>query len=811
MLRLWIVVFVFLGGYLSAQLPSNSIGNNPSSQRWSQINTERVQVVFPNGQEESGLRVAQLINFLWDHETPTIGQKKHKVSIFLQGGRTLSNGLVTVGPFRSEFYQTPPQFANSTSYLDLLTIHEYRHVQQFANATQGVTKLAKNIFGSWAWGGMMALALPRWYFEGDAVVAETIFSRSGRGRLPSFNMQYYAWYDAQKEVGYEKASAGSLQEYVPDWYPLGYHMLTYGQQKYGDDLWKKVAEDAVKYKGLFVPFAKSIKRHTGLTTKELYRNTMSDGLKKWKENTQGAKSYIAVNKVSKHTVTNYTTPIPWVRSLIVEKSSYDQIGAFYKIDPHGNESKIVDHGVLIDGVFSSLSLDNNKLCWAELGFDPRWRYRQWSNIYIYDAVSQEKKQLTSKTRYFSPALRSKVNKILAVEITPEQVNQLVIINSTTGEKELILENKQNYLLSHPQWISDEEVVVIASKNEESHILSFNLRSKVNTSLSTPSPHQLSHIHVHDGDIFFAASFGIFNNIYVLRKEDQSIHRITNSKVGAFQPNVNSEGVLYFSEFSARGFDIKKINLNEHIPVLYEPYIRISKRSQSDEEYTILEDLPVKDFKIEKYNKWSGLLRPHSIVAEINDPFATVKVLSDNKFSTMSAEVGATLNYNEDEWTYYAGLRYAEFYPIINASYAKSYRSSFLFNFQGLTDTSLVQTFYVERWSENRITSGVTLPYNFSKGNMSNNLSLRANYQYATIDVEGRFDDPETPRDTFAFGEQGRQRLSSIYQKPFSNGSISTLDVSFSLSMIQRRALQHIQPRLGFVFFQDYVRILQIII
>ncbi|MEL6123675.1 MAG: hypothetical protein AAFR14_08120, partial [Bacteroidota bacterium] len=426
-MRLLVISFILLTTtVLSAQLPQNSIGNNPTGQKWSQISNERVQVVFPRGQEESGLRVASLVDRLWHFDTLTIGKRTDKVSIFLQGERVLSNGLVTVGPFRSEFYQTPSQFANSTEYIDLLTIHEYRHVQQFSNATQGITKLVKNTLGSWGWGGMMALALPRWYFEGDATIAETAFSRSGRGRLPSFSMQYYAWYDAGIKYGFEKTSARSLKDYTPDWYPLGYEMLTYGRRHHGPMLWHRVATDAVNYRGLFYPFYRGIKRYTGLSIHELYKNTMEDGLDRWAQMTANAEEYTRVSPPATATVSDYTTPTPWYKSLVVSRRSFDEIAAYYRIDPDGSMSKLIEHGILTDQEFGTLSIVGNKMCWAELGFDPRWRFRQSSDVFVYNFIKDSKERITSKERYFSPVFSPDARTIAVVEITPEQENQIVI-------------------------------------------------------------------------------------------------------------------------------------------------------------------------------------------------------------------------------------------------------------------------------------------------------------------------------------------------------------------------------------------------
>ena len=116
----------------------------------------------------------------------------------------------------------------------------------------------------------MATALPRWYFEGDAVIAETSLTEGGRGRFPEFNMEYHTLVHEGIHYGYEKAGARSLKDYVPTWFPLGYNILSYGREKFGAGLWRDVVDDAVRYRGLTYAFSKSLDKRTGLRPSDMY-------------------------------------------------------------------------------------------------------------------------------------------------------------------------------------------------------------------------------------------------------------------------------------------------------------------------------------------------------------------------------------------------------------------------------------------------------------------------------------------------------------------------------------------------------------
>ena len=57
---------------MDAQLPQNPIGSNPLSLKWRQINTDRVQVIYPTPLESAAQRVANIVDFMWEMEEKSI-------------------------------------------------------------------------------------------------------------------------------------------------------------------------------------------------------------------------------------------------------------------------------------------------------------------------------------------------------------------------------------------------------------------------------------------------------------------------------------------------------------------------------------------------------------------------------------------------------------------------------------------------------------------------------------------------------------------------------------------------------------------
>jgi hypothetical protein len=115
----------------------------------------------------------------------TLGDRLKKINIVLQNQTVIGNGYVGLGPYRSEFYMTPAvnNFdQGSVGWADALAIHEYRHVQQFNNFRNGISKLMKVLFGEEGYALAINASIPDWFYEGDAVYSETVLSQQGRGR-----------------------------------------------------------------------------------------------------------------------------------------------------------------------------------------------------------------------------------------------------------------------------------------------------------------------------------------------------------------------------------------------------------------------------------------------------------------------------------------------------------------------------------------------------------------------------------------------------------------------------------------------------
>src|SRR5690554_4028184 len=186
---------------------------SPPSVKWRQINTPKYQLIYPVEVEKDAQYLANFLDKSMGSIAASIRTNPRKISIILRNQSVRSNGFVQLSPRRSEFLMTAPQHSDPSNWLESLAIHEYRHVVQIDKLTP---KPPFELIGLAYFG----IALPTWFYEGDAVGIETLLINSGRGRLPSFEMPLRANTLSGRNYSYQKNYLGSLKDITSSHYEL---------------------------------------------------------------------------------------------------------------------------------------------------------------------------------------------------------------------------------------------------------------------------------------------------------------------------------------------------------------------------------------------------------------------------------------------------------------------------------------------------------------------------------------------------------------------------------------------------------------
>jgi len=717
-----VYTFIFFMLIYSAANAQTTLPNLPPSIKWQQINTPHFKIIYPQGFETQGLRMANTMEHLYEPVSNSLNANPRKIPIILQNQHAVSNGFVTLGPRRSEFYSMAPQnynFAGTNDWLDMLAVHEFRHVVQYDKSRTGFTKFVGYLLGEYSRNATASGSVPSWFWEGDAVGTETALTHSGRGRFPNFSKEFRANLLEKGSFNYSKQYLRSYKDFIPNHYVLGYHFSTYIKNNYGS----KAMEDIVEktWNVPFIPFKYSfaMEKATGKKMPQLY-NQMMDELKvKWQSQiaTESLTDYQTLTTRKTPRFTNYTYPQPIDGGgVLVLKSGLDDIPQFVSVDPDTKEEqKEFVLGPLNNPGFVSVA--GNTVVWTEYRYDPRWLTRSYSVVNSYNLATKSFKQLTSKSRYSGAAISPDRTKIVVVETTEDYANRLVILNAHSGEVIKKIENENNGFYSMPRWDdTGNSIVVLNQFNQKKGVLLIDYNSGSKKLLLNYSYEHIGSPIKYKNYLIYNSGYSGIDNIYALDLASLKKYRITSAKYGASNPAISADGKsIIYNNFTVKGDDIVSAPF---IPSNWTPIEQVKNGDiklygplvEMEHNEDVLLHVPEKKYETERYRKkpfnvhsWGPLFTGSLTEIELG-------VYSKNVLSTTDIFLGADFD-NIGNIKGITKVSYQGLYSIIDvsASYGKRVSdrvSSFIQN-----DTTIV-TVKEENltWNESTVKAGLRFPW-----------------------------------------------------------------------------------------------------
>lgn len=755
-LPVWILL-LFLTTGLSAQ----QFGGNPPSLKWRQINTDTARVIFPAGLESQAQQVAAIVNTLSNTTVTTIGGRRQKINIVFENQTIIPNGYVSLAPFRSEFQLTPEQNSfdlGSLPWHEMLAIHEYRHVQQYNNYRVGLSRAFYYLFGEGGQALANSLAIPNWFWEGDAVYQETLVSDQGRGRLPYFFNGYHALWAGDKRYSWMKLRNGSLRDYVPDWYPLGYMMVAYGRERYGDQFWKKVTLDAAAFSGLFYPLQKSIEKYAGISFLQFRWNALDH----FRRQTSDQPDEYA--RAHRHFVADEAFPQLTAKDeLLYMRSSYKRIPAFMIRDPRGRDIRLGTRAVSIDNYFS---YRNGKAVYAAYESDPRWSWRDYSVIRVLDLSTGEDTKITSRSRYFAPDISADGRQIVAVEESTDGACMLHLLDSHTGAVEQVIPNRDALFYTYPKFRPDGKIVS-AVRNTKGEMALAVLDSRDGSAVYlTPFSFQtIGYPSVDRDTIWFTASRDGRDQVFAAaggRLFKVSLPE-TDPATGqyAFQA---SGGKYAWMDFTAVGY---ALNTTDGGKTRLEPL--------SDEQWDrplvvqgidslergpahLLDRIGAGNYPVSRYPANFRLLNFHSWRPYINDPNYMFSLVSQNVLNTLQSEFYVAYNRNEQYKEIGADATYGALFPWIDAGW------DYIFDRNTLVRSGKLF------WNEMDSYAGFSVPLDLIRGKSSTSLQFGTDLVYERQYFTGLYKDSlkddgfAYARSFLSFSHQIQQAQLQIYPR-----------------------------------------------
>ncbi|MFD2571887.1 hypothetical protein ACFSUS_14680 [Spirosoma soli] len=793
----------WLFGLLSLTATAQSLpilDQNPASLHWYRLKTPHFRVVYPDGFDSTAQRTAQRLEQLYEPTSASLERKPRPISVVLQNQTTNSNGFVTLYPRRSEFFAIPPQdpgLLGTYDWLDLLAVHEYRHVVQNEKALQGYGRFLYTFLGN---SGLFfpLLTVPDWFAEGDAVSNETLLSTSGRGRIPNFDLGMRANLLAGKRFDYPKAVGGSYRDNVPSHYVLGYFLTTYLKRTYGPDAWSRVLNR--NYRRFPWPFAfsASIKDETGLRTEDLYRKTMDDITEIWQKQQEQLKitpvtvfeKQAEKQETKRPVFTSYQHPQFLTDSTVLcVKSGLGDTPRLVILGKNKPEQTIFVQGFINDP--DMLSATPTKVCWIEFGYDPRWRQRIYSNIRCLDLKTQTLTRLTHRARYTAVALSPDNTKLIVVENTERYKTHLLVLDARNGTVLKALPNPENEFYQHPRWQDNRTIVTVSLKSGKKTIQTIDTESNARTNLLTPANDNISHPQPWGNYIFFNSPRSGIDNIYAVNTQSKQVFQVTSRPLAAYHATVSPSGTrLAFDDFTANGYQIADMPLNptDWKPVVsqqtsvgggpplryfgslprLEPGAALGRRILADSVAATTPYIPT------RFRRLANAINVYSWGPTVGSTGQALSVGLSSQDILSTTQIGAGYTYNQSErvGNFFANLSYQGLYPIVDVSFQSGNRNTVIPIDRRLPYDSVRS----DRWQYNQLTAGFRLPLQLTQSKYSQSLSLSAYYNY--LHITG-YELPVRYSNEVGFA-----------------GSLNTMLYGFSYSRILRQSQRDVAPRWG---------------
>lgn len=722
------------------------LDQNPPDLRWQQVRTPHFRVLFPAGSDAAAQYTARRLEQAHAAGTQSLGVQARPLTVVLQTQTTVSNGFVTFLPRRAELFVVPPQDMSlgTLDWLDQLVVHEFRHVGQFDKARQGLGRVLVPLLGDGAL-GVMSIGVPPWFFEGDAVGTETALTRSGRGRIPSFDVGLRANLLSGRRYSYQQAVNGSFRHQVPNWYTLGYFLTSYVKNHYGPDAWDRVLDHYYRFPFYPFSFSAGIRRVTGLRVEQVYQRSMQEADSVWRGQQQHQSLTPAqdlAGQAPEKIYTNYQYPQYLTDSTVLAlKSGLGDIAQWVRLGRHGREEKVFVPGLV--NLPEGLSVAAGRAVWPEYQPDPRWGQRIFSELRVLDLATGRLTRLTRRSRYTSAALSPDGQRLVATATDSAYRHRLVVLDAGTGAVLHELPNPRNRLLLQPRFLPDGQRVVAvvlgpAGKSLELLDLSTGaarvLLPPANVNLSNPQPWQ-------DYVLYNSPQSGV-DNVHAVRISTGQTFQVTSRPLGAYHAAVAPDGRhLAFHDFRAQGSRIVEMPLDAAAWTPVAPPAADPERLYSaalaatDPGAPLLRpQLAAPDsagrFAVRPYRPLAHAFHVFSY-GLVQSPAGTglsLGIRSQDYLSTTQAIAGLSYDQTERTLAVFGGLSYQGRYPVFDVDVTHGGRNAGRYLDRVLPADSLA----FDRWRYTRLRTGLRLPLTLTRSKYLQALTVGAYFLHEQV-------------------------------------------------------------------------------
>ena len=531
-------------------------GDDPGMAKWNIMDTDHFSLIYPEGTdslareygyklEKFRIPVSRTTGYLHDGKMPVV---LHAFNA--------ANGSVAWAPRRMDLFTIPsPYSPEPMPWSTMLSVHEGRHVTQMQF---GMTKAQKPI--GWFFGEMWNILASLVYpglsnIEGDAVIAETALTNSGRGRTADFLNYYHVAFDNGDFRRWDQWRLGSQRRYAPDHYALGY--LTIGGFRYLHDcpqFMKEGYELSARRPYNLAAFYTTTKKLTGKKFADAFQEVCRTMQVIWKAEADARAPFIPMEQVTKEPrlYTDYQGTTFLNNKLYSIKSGHETTPVLVRIDENGKETVLSRFAYETSRLKHSDS--QNRLYWSETLTDARWSLKSDSKIRYYDAGIKGKRSISDKENLlYNPDIHPDDAQIATIEYDVDGSSSLTVVDGFSGKYEWSAKGPSRVQLIETAWIG-KDIFATGITDEGYGIYEY---SGGNWSVVLePQPVKIKDFQAYGDEIIFTCDRTGVNELYHLNPRTGELRQKTVTRYGASDFAYDGQGrYLYYSSQTLKGMKI----------------------------------------------------------------------------------------------------------------------------------------------------------------------------------------------------------------------------------------------------------------
>ena len=742
-----------------------SSGQTPPGLDWRQIQTNRFTIIFPAEITNDAQRLANTLEHTYGPVSKTLRGPQKPLEVVLTNQTTVSNGFVALAPRRSLWSTTPDQNVGNLAgeWLQLLALHEMRHVVQTDRMRRGFIRLWWVLSGELGESLVGGLLEPKWFSEGDAVGIETALSESGRGRMPGFDLGIRAPLLAGRRYSYYKAYHRSYRDWYPDHYTLGYFLTTYVKRRYGAETWDKVMGSFANR--AFHPFAfnRALKKHTGASASQTYERTMDELTELWQAQQKDLATTplrVLPGQSRSSVCTNYKYPHRLADgSVLASKSGVADPRTLIRLYPDGREERVRFFSPL-----GGIRVAGGKVAWNRYIPDLRWGRRDYSDVVVLDIASGSMRQITHKAKLFAPAPSPDGTRLAVIEFGLDRRCHLVLLETASGAEQARFPAPDGVYWRTPAWSEDGRHIAVVRQDARGNAL-----ERIDA-VDGEGEIVLPHTHDEIGWPIFWGSYLLFDspysgidNIHAVHLLSGAHYQVTSRPLAAAHASVDGDSLL-LEDYTVDGYRIATMPLD---PPTWRPIEQVVDRRvryyepliDQEQGGSVLANIPQQVYPVRRYRPLGHLLKIHSWAPRTDGANHSLKLTSSDLLDLSSLSSGIEYNSNENAFSVLGDFSLSAWYPIFSVGGRWGKRIG-VYEIEGEDDAKDDADIkeITEKWTEKSLHAGVEVPFNLSRGPWSSSANLSVKAELTDITDEN---DPNHPDTSGLFEENLNERFAPL--------------------------------------------------